>query len=45
MRIANEDIFGSVAALFHFKGENEVVPLANNTAVGLGGYIYTKQYR
>src|SRR5271170_244777 len=41
MRIAQEEIFGPVAALFPFKDEDEVL-LANSTAVGLGGYIYTK---
>jgi succinate-semialdehyde dehydrogenase/glutarate-semialdehyde dehydrogenase len=42
MRIAQEEIFGPVAALFPFKDEDEVLLLANSTAVGLGGYIYTK---
>jgi len=42
MRIASEETFGPVAALFPFKDEDEVVKLANNVTVGLAGYLYTK---
>jgi succinate-semialdehyde dehydrogenase / glutarate-semialdehyde dehydrogenase len=42
MRIASEETFGPVAAIFPFKTEDEAVKLANNVAVGLAGYLYTK---
>ena len=42
MRIASEETFGPVAALFPFKDEDEVVKLANSVTVGLAGYLYTK---
>jgi succinate-semialdehyde dehydrogenase/glutarate-semialdehyde dehydrogenase len=42
MRIATEETFGPVAALFTFKTEEEVIKLANSVTVGLAGYIYTK---
>ena len=42
MRIAKEEIFGPVAALFPFKDEEQVINLANNVTVGLAGYIYTR---
>ena len=42
MRIASEEIFGPVAAIFPFKEEDEAVKLANDVNVGLAGYLYTK---
>ena len=42
MRIASEEIFGPVAAIFPFKDEDEVIKLANSVTVGLAGYLYTK---
>lgn len=42
MRVASEETFGPVAAIFPFKTEDEAVKLANNVAVGLAGYLYTK---
>jgi succinate-semialdehyde dehydrogenase / glutarate-semialdehyde dehydrogenase len=42
MRIATEETFGPVAALFPFKDEEQVIALANNVTVGLASYIYTK---
>lgn len=41
MDIANEEIFGPVAAIYKFKSEEEVIKLANKTEYGLGSYIYT----
>lgn len=42
MRIATEETFGPVAAIFPFKEEDEAVKLANDVTVGLAGYLYTK---
>jgi len=42
MRLAEEETFGPVAALFRFSGEDEAVALANATEVGLAGYFYTR---
>lgn len=41
MQIANEEIFGAVAAIQKFKSEEEVIALANDTEYGLGSYLYT----
>lgn len=41
MAIANEEIFGAVAAIQKFSNEEELIKLANNTEYGLGSYIYT----
>lgn len=42
MQIANEEIFGAVAAIQKFRSEEEVIRLANDTEYGLGSYLYTK---
>jgi len=42
MAIANEEIFGGVAAVQKFSSEEEVIARANNTEYGLGSYIYTQ---
>ncbi len=42
MLIAQEEIFGAVAAIQKFKTEEEVIKLANATDYGLGSYIYTQ---
>jgi succinate-semialdehyde dehydrogenase/glutarate-semialdehyde dehydrogenase len=41
MAIAQEEIFGAVAAIQKFKTEEEVIALANDTDYGLGSYLYT----
>ena len=41
MRIAREEVFGPVAAVFRFKDEGEAVRLANDTEFGLAAYFYT----
>ena len=41
MTIAQEEIFGAVAAIQKFNNEEEVIKAANNTDYGLGSYIYT----
>lgn len=42
MKIASEETFGPVAALFPFETEAEVVKLANDAEVGLAGYFFSK---
>jgi succinate-semialdehyde dehydrogenase/glutarate-semialdehyde dehydrogenase len=42
MRLAKEEIFGPVIALFPFETEEEVIRLANATEYGLAAYFYTK---
>lgn len=42
MRIANEETFGPVAALFRFRDEEEAVALANDTPFGLAAYFFTE---
>ncbi len=41
MQIANEEIFGAVAAIQKFSTEEEVIQKSNDTEYGLGSYIYT----
>lgn len=42
MRIAKEEIFGPVIAIFEFEEEEQVVRLANDTEYGLAAYFYTR---
>jgi succinate-semialdehyde dehydrogenase/glutarate-semialdehyde dehydrogenase len=42
MLLANEEIFGPVAALFRFETDDEAVRLANATEFGLASYFYTR---
>lgn len=42
MRIAREEIFGPVAALIPFDGEEEAVALANDTSYGLTAGLWTR---
>ncbi len=41
-RIAREETFGPVAALFRFTGEAEAIAMANDTEFGLAAYAYTQ---
>ncbi|MGT2460128.1 NAD-dependent succinate-semialdehyde dehydrogenase (plasmid) [Cupriavidus basilensis] len=41
-RIARDEIFGPVAALYAFSDEREAIELANSTEYGLAGYVYTR---
>jgi acyl-CoA reductase-like NAD-dependent aldehyde dehydrogenase len=41
-RAAREEIFGPVAAVIPFQGEEEAVRLANDTIYGLSGSIWTR---
>ncbi|KAI1181498.1 aldehyde dehydrogenase [Nemania serpens] len=42
MKIASEETFGPVLALFAFDSEEEAVKAANNTSMGLASYCFTK---
>lgn len=42
MRIANEEIFGPIAAVQTFETEAEVVERANDTEFGLAAYFFTR---
>ncbi|MCI1966787.1 MAG: aldehyde dehydrogenase family protein [Oscillospiraceae bacterium] len=42
MRVAQEEIFGPVAVVIKFKTEEDVVHMANDSAYGLGGAVWTR---
>jgi succinate-semialdehyde dehydrogenase/glutarate-semialdehyde dehydrogenase len=42
MRLAREEIFGPVAALFRFQTESQAIEMANDTEFGLAAYLYTR---
>ncbi|KAI1111814.1 Aldehyde/histidinol dehydrogenase [Nemania sp. NC0429] len=42
MKIASEETFGPVLALFVFDSEEQAVRAANNTSMGLASYCFTK---
>lgn len=42
MRVAQEEIFGPVACVIKFHDEEEVVAMANDSAFGLGGAVWTR---
>src|SRR5262245_48916708 len=41
MRVSQEEIFGPVACLIRFEGEEAAVQLANDVAYGLAAYVWT----
>ncbi|MCU0613475.1 MAG: NAD-dependent succinate-semialdehyde dehydrogenase [Desulfobacterales bacterium] len=41
MKIAREETFGPVAALFRFNTEAQAIAMANDTQFGLAAYVYT----
>lgn len=42
MRIADEEIFGPVIAVYRFKTEKEAIEMANHTRHGLAAYFYSE---
>lgn len=42
MECAQEEIFGPLAPVFRFTGEDEAIAMANDTRAGLAAYFYTK---
>lgn len=42
MKIAHEETFGPVSALFRFSTEEDAITLANDTEFGLAAYFYTR---
>lgn len=42
MRLAQEEIFGPVAAIFRFSTEDEAIAIANDTQSGLAAYLFTR---
>lgn len=45
MRVAREEIFGPIYAIYTFKDLDEVIERANNTNWGLSGYVFTHDAR
>jgi succinate-semialdehyde dehydrogenase/glutarate-semialdehyde dehydrogenase len=42
MRMAREEIFGPVAAIYRFQDEQDAIKLANDTEYGLAAYFYAR---
>jgi succinate-semialdehyde dehydrogenase/glutarate-semialdehyde dehydrogenase len=42
MALASEETFGPIAGLFKFSSEEEVLQLANASALGLAGYVFSR---
>ncbi|WP_259782829.1 NAD-dependent succinate-semialdehyde dehydrogenase [Aestuariispira ectoiniformans] len=42
MDIANEEIFGPVAAIYRFETDEEAIKMANDTPFGLAAYFYSR---
>jgi acyl-CoA reductase-like NAD-dependent aldehyde dehydrogenase len=45
MRIANEEAFGPVMSLIRFKDDEDLISKINSIKYGLGGCIFTKDYK
>jgi succinate-semialdehyde dehydrogenase/glutarate-semialdehyde dehydrogenase len=45
MLLSCEETFGPLAPLFHFRAEDEVLRLANDTPFGLASYLYTSDVK
>lgn len=44
MRIAHEEIFAPISAIYPFDDEDDVIRQANNTPYGLAAYFYTQNH-
>ncbi len=42
MTIAREEIFGPVLSVITYRAEEEAIAIANDSAYGLGGYLFTR---
>lgn len=42
MRLAHEETFGPIAAIFSFDSEAQVIQMANDTLYGLAAYLYSR---
>jgi succinate-semialdehyde dehydrogenase/glutarate-semialdehyde dehydrogenase len=42
MKVATEETFGPLAAIFKFKDEAQAIDMANDTEFGLAAYFYTR---
>ncbi len=45
MRVWKEEVFGPVLPVVRFKTEEEAIALANDTAYGLGAYVFTRDQK
>jgi succinate-semialdehyde dehydrogenase/glutarate-semialdehyde dehydrogenase len=45
MRLASEEIFGPISAIYEFETEDQAIAIANDTPYGLSAYFFTMDYR
>ncbi|QJQ95753.1 MULTISPECIES: NAD-dependent succinate-semialdehyde dehydrogenase [Halomonadaceae] len=45
MRVATEETFGPLAAVFRFDSDAEAIAMANATELGLAAYFYARDYK
>lgn len=45
MRVWKEEVFGPVLPIISFNTEEEAIQLANDTELGLGGYVFTQNIK
>jgi succinate-semialdehyde dehydrogenase/glutarate-semialdehyde dehydrogenase len=44
-RMAQEEVFGPISALFRFRTEDEAITIANDTPYGLAAYVFSRDLR